>query len=1706
MVNIELIKQQVDEIKIDLDALKEDANEFKSQQENFSHETKRQKEIILQQKKESIEIKKKEIERMLIDLKLEQLDQMQLQKVLESEEELRKIGMELELLKQRNRFKRQIDSFRDETEENHALKNTARIVWWVGVIALGIWWIKKLFGRGKKKEKTEDVEKKEKKSRWKRALLWWWWILWWVLVWKNRDTIKDRFSGLFGWEEPKEWDGETENLEDSWKEFAEKLTDAEKLVYNNFADQVNDFYESWAGVFPDELQRDKLGSSSFEVYENEKIPWIVPFMLNNRYTRHGWIDALLSESAFYEEAGLTSDDDGMIQKIKNRTADQIGGFLAPIAWRIDGMMPVFINFKTSGSVDDLVNWIAWSPEARAAIRLAFRKSIMVISYLNSKEKGLKNSIAKEILSQEDPSFAQKSSEDQNDIIEDKINDEDFCRENIDPVIEEFRSKSLYEWIKFLKEKNCLDATIDSDTQEVIDAIEERKKELLDQDDEGNNWIEDIKSEFESGKLSDEGKEDLDELLENFEKDIDNVGSKSWYNKYIPLMNFFDPSDQIMEKIMNSWDYDANVKVFRDKIVAIREKSENWTLVESDLDELKNTIDEYYAFQTSLAMSQTNIEEVVDENGNKILRRWNTIVISWESLYHGGELFVEKKYIEWWLIVAWAVVSLDITTYPIRLAVWLFRWRIAKSPSLRFGYTVWKFILKQGAKLTGRSLNIAMRNHTPARISAKMYKGKDYIFRYELAKGNLSLDKAVKIAKTNGIRTRVGGNIISSEDELIQRVAGIWNSTDDVKKCNLIKKYWNNKNILKQVITTEYTGKWYTMVGRAEKYNYHIRPDVLDELWKVDDFLWRCPHPGKSSLINGFLKTTKSLKPEILQELFATQTFDGVSVEMSKTIGKLLGKKMNKFASLDDFKAFQWFFARNYQKYPTKTFVSNALSKRSKLRKFDEAAQAKYIETAGLNVSRFEKVAGKIKTGVNNMIKDLNGMLKNPKMKTFYNGIKSKITSLTEYNKTVTPESVKAINEAWWLDKMTWFGKLTEEWVQALKSLNALIKTDKALLELLSKANKLDDVKDILKKAWIAVEQIDDNVLMKIVQTKNISKIESIINYGAEMKSINILKKILKNPSMKTFGKWLGIVGIALDFAFVGIDFVSDIEEANRIKQFNMARGQNKEDEAYFDVITWWIWATAWALWFFLLVGASNVWNPVGRVCLAWSWIAMGVESLGDLYYGEIDKFKQNYKDFISQSMPEIKQRLLHINSWQTELDSSFQDLWSNVTGNLWTEEKKALAPKTSADAVKALIYLEELQKYPYAMTDLNDSKVRNTPELEALVKQQKDLHEKSVEMRYTYIKKNYIDGKSSIVSKWDIEKNQWIQKLDLILAESRMCQAVENDENYTNKTDVQWYPKYLESELKKSNADWFSQLEGIYTKDRIHFFEIVASLPYYENILQSIDIADKEKIIANLAFFKRYAEYKLLQLAISDYPTVNINEKTIDYDEITNLLSWWKLTAIWISAAEIWSENIEYLTDNQVREKYNVSNNLWQNVLYEIANKKLGYTGKNDLNELKWFYTEEKKEINGIYFDPGDQDWAINENSWSDNEFATDTELNDKDTMIKMRWYIDDAASSWTTWNMVAENDFANKEYAKDFINIINQNLDYQINPTKYQKEILKYIQTNSNGKYIELPPDLLIIWIKSWIPHLGAFVYAWDGKTLDAKSWIPGAKSWISK
>jgi hypothetical protein len=105
----------------------------------------------------------------------------------------------------------------------------------------------------------------------------------------------------------------------------------------------------------------------------------------------------------------------------------------------------------------------------------------------------------------------------------------------------------------------------------------------------------------------------------------------------------------------------------------------------------------------------------------------------------------------------------------------------------------------------------------------MYKGKDMLLKYEVAYGNISLEKALKIAKFNEIRN--GNNVIASEESLIRWAVGHVSGRDlEDSEVKLLKKYRDNPAMRKQLVDGKFVGKRRKIKDRSaykHKYNFYI---------------------------------------------------------------------------------------------------------------------------------------------------------------------------------------------------------------------------------------------------------------------------------------------------------------------------------------------------------------------------------------------------------------------------------------------------------------------------------------------------------------------------------------------------------------------------------------------------------------------------------------------------------------------------------------------------------------------------------------------------------------------------------------------------------------------------------------------------------------------------------------------------------------------
>jgi hypothetical protein len=102
-----------------------------------------------------------------------------------------------------------------------------------------------------------------------------------------------------------------------------------------------------------------------------------------------------------------------------------------------------------------------------------------------------------------------------------------------------------------------------------------------------------------------------------------------------------------------------------------------------------------------------------------------------------------------------------------------------------------------------------------------------------------------------------------------------------------------------------------------------------------------------------LSTTKDLRPDMIHELLTTKSFT-VGEAQAENIGKLIGKNMHNFTSIEDFKAYQSFFQKHYASHSSEAFVENSLRKWKSLKTLDAAKQESFIVEQSLDKSFLQR--------------------------------------------------------------------------------------------------------------------------------------------------------------------------------------------------------------------------------------------------------------------------------------------------------------------------------------------------------------------------------------------------------------------------------------------------------------------------------------------------------------------------------------------------------------------------------------------------------------------------------------------------------------------------------------------------------------------------------------------------------------------------------
>lgn len=1577
-------------------------------------------------------------------------------------------------------------------------KNIARAVWfWITWVAIYKWikwlWNWAFWKKKNKKEKNESEggEKKWFWDRWygkaiKRTGIWWWvyYIAKWLITWDWSIFWRNPFS-----KEKKDGPNTTPGSEIERSEKAyDKLSEEDKKIYESSANAINEYQwnimwdQGWS-----EIVEDIMWDSEFD---KDKI-WLVPFILSNRYAS---LDKMLSETSLYYEIVGTEWHIAW-DKLKNLWLDWLKKILTPLVWAVNGLTFDILNLDDW--LDNLIEKLKWIDWLEQILRTVFRKSITVMSYYQSRKWTLENYLAEQELIRQNPKFMWLSDEEKAEEIADYLQNEEWYEQHIKPEISKFMNMNIKEATVYLQEKWLLNWELDLQMKVAIEKVDKNRRDLLNiEDDDDTSNLDDLKKELNNWKLSEKAMKKLKNICEEFEEDIFTNGKQTRYAKYLPMFQIFWANEQFLHDIQQTWDYDNIAKKYMEQVNWILQKAESWTLEESDLDLLEDTINDYYKFQKSLVSSEINVWKMVDDNWNIVFRRWRSIWAWWENVWSGIQIVTWLKdgsNREWaWLIAGW-IISVDALTFWLasRKLVWF-------SPFWTLNKKVVFPIAKWWLRLTWKGIERltwnTVRASLPSRVSYKYYN-KD-TFRIAVWRWEISLEKAAKIAKRQWLTfgswsMAWNGKLVETPEDLIHYL--FWPEQDAKKIVNIVEKYWDNPRIYRELFPEYYQNISGKLRKPQERFHmnrsnmkFRVDESALKKLEDVATRIDNMPVWTQKTVMQSMMKSIKTIdQAEDLAKMWVwddmVRLLESWKFMKAEQYWKYLAKYAGK-VDVNDMRAFEKFIieARNSNKVGENgnLFIRNAMKNFSKIKENGFAIDK--IDDLALNSSKWTKLAESTKANCAKMSSNLKKMANNPKFKPFAKNIKKWAQAVEEFAKTITPNWMKAIKNMSIFGKESAFAKLSAEWMHELSRLSYMLK-DVDLANDLSKslrwAKTIDNVKDILRQQWIVVNHIDDAVLLKIAKSWNAKKIRDIVNYWAEFKAIQWVKKFMSNPAIKQIWRvwWKALIG--LDFVFVGYNFYSQFGEAQEIKKHNLERWKRKENQAYFELGAWWLWAVAWVCMF-----------------IPWAWwvawwvlaASMGAVEVWKKYYEDIEKFKQNQSDFLSKWIAATKQELTSIDSWDQWLSRT----WMDAINLFGSETKKQIwSPKTKSEALKALIKMEELQKNPLAWADLNDPEVVKDSELVEAIRQAKQQVDEIVEKRFNYFKINYLDKNQPLIDRSKHKWNQAISIIEDLLEKSSINYIMESDPSYQWDKNPEKYKETKLMKLKEWNEWNFAKLEKLFTENPTSLFQMYAELPYYKSMLiQYWDDDEQIKLLDSCEYFEQYMNYKMMWKSITSYPRIDINPDDIDYNQIHNLLSHFALIPTVLDDVE--SKNYKWLSDKEILEKYWVSGILWQDILFECA-RLLNYDWKNSLDELKLFFHESKKDVNWIYYN--DKQRVINENWASDDKFATDSELDSLANIEKMRKYVNENVNSWRNWKMITESSGINKEIWNKMVGIIDDYIALRKWNIKWW--IDDYVRKHStNGKYIALPIDLIIKWRKAWMKWVWEHLYKYENWMLAVK------------
>jgi len=582
---------------------------------------------------------------------------------------------------------------------------------------------------------------------------------------------------------------------------------------------------------------------------------------------------------------------------------------------------------------------------------------------------------------------------------------------------------------------------------------------------------------------------------------------------------------------------------------------------------------------------------------------------------------------------------------------------------------------------------------------------------------------------------------------------------------------------------------------------------------------------------------------------------------------------------------------------------------------------------------------------------------------------------------------------------------------------------------LAKIESLEDFKLALKSHGI--NSINDDVAEALFNVHDATKIK---NMSILLKNWNKVPRILQTLA------WALRVDVACTWLDVW-NFFDQKKEAELLSKINELAWKSKMDQAWTQL---WIWVSSVVIEGILIwLAGSSAWWPVWVLIglAVWAVTTLASYWVDTLYYDVRNFYEKNQDQFLRQTRAELKQAILQWIHNKKEWDTSINEqITTSITPRLkpgWETKEKSLN-----DACISMIFLEEIWDYWELANNLylweyvrsnktkqdflsdkikeiksnwdenssNETKEQAAQEYKNQFEQSWKIMEERINIRMEYIKKEF--EKPDIIA--SLDRGTWMRDLTILFTKSRAFADLKKDGKRDNtisfEKNVENYKTDLLSKFSIDKVRKFEELRQdnpSLFEDIINTVELDSFIPRGEE-----ESYEDQNYIQNVKIVVAYKEYLNLTTNIEDKTHIKFksryNAKFIenvlksDFDEN-------KANCVRISGKTLVSATIA-----RNEERYydsDISDDIFQNILYRLARELYWYDGKNDKLEIIHFYNEKVGDAHWIYFD---SKWMANYDNAIDSELSIDVfnikTLEEKDVDV----YVDKFMDNFFTEHIVS--------------------------------------------------------------------------------------------